>query len=631
MASKNPLNTEIQCIAKPTINGCLGLMSGLGICTECSDNNYLKLSWNNGGLPRFGCPVYCEEKQYLDEQDACQNCSENCLECAANTGFCSYCQQGFIEVADSKQCAVQADVLELWDVYFDDHLFTLTAYFSEDILLINKQNLMVILSHQDTSKIIKITSVKGSGNQLVFELDFQETEGFRGQDIQITNESLDIISTSQMEQYLKKEPLSRADNISKLSSQSVSFSEYPIHVNDISTFIPKKDSKSLASALGNSQDIASDVAKPAILILMIVSMPTALGLQKTIQYVEYLQFFNVDNQQRNILDTIAYTSYTNILTNLNFFGDVLKIQEKGKEAVKEETTTQSKRPVPKKPNIKKRVLNEDNNEESKEHEQGCKTHRLFEKKGYECQVWNQMRTTIFMILALAAITIFIKLVDKCCAKKLAKNKIRAQNGNQQAQQNGHSRITGVNEDNNQAKKKGCIAKMGIFLSEFFDLNFFVNFCYGVKLNVLLISSIGLQNARIESLWGIISLVVSILVVLFYAALTAIVLIKTRLFYKKSKIDEKNKKWAFLIEDLKPKVKLAPYIVSFSWLKDFFSPMILVLSVNNLLGQLIPIIILNFFMALFLVVKRPYKSCLDNVANFITAANFLICNTSANRA
>jgi hypothetical protein len=56
------------------------------------------------------------------------------------------------------------------------------------------------------------------------------------------------------------------------------------------------------------------------------------------------------------------------LTNLNFFGDVLKIQEKGKEAVKEETTTQSKRPVPKRPNIKKRVLNEDNNEESKEHE-----------------------------------------------------------------------------------------------------------------------------------------------------------------------------------------------------------------------------------------------------------------------
>jgi hypothetical protein len=91
-----------------------------------------------------------------------------------------------------------------------------------------------------------------------------------------------------MEQYLKKEPLSRADNISKLSSQSVSFSEYPIHVNGISTFIPKKDSKSLASALGKSQDITSDVAKPAILILMIVSMPTALGLQKTIQYVEYL-------------------------------------------------------------------------------------------------------------------------------------------------------------------------------------------------------------------------------------------------------------------------------------------------------------------------------------------------------
>jgi hypothetical protein len=76
-----------------------------------------------------------------------------------------------------------------------------------------------------------------------------------------------------------------------------------------------------------------------------------------------------------------------------------------------------------------------------------------------------------------------------------------------------------------------MAKIGNFIAEFFNLEFFVNLCFGVQLNVLLIAFLGLKYVVVSTTEGILNLSLSILVVLFYLLLTIVVFTKIKTIHR----------------------------------------------------------------------------------------------------
>ena len=102
-----------------------------------------------------------------------------------------------------------------------------------------------------------------------------------------------------------------------------------------------------------------------------------------------------------------------------------------------------------------------------------------------------MRTTILLITSLGLITLIISGFEKCCKKK--KTSTNANEDQSKTNKNEESDGLQEHQDKLIEKKSGCFSKLGIFLAEFFDLEFFVNFCFGVQLNILLIAFIGLKH------------------------------------------------------------------------------------------------------------------------------------------
>ena len=84
------------------------------------------------------------------------------------------------------------------------------------------------------------------------------------------------------------------------------------------------------------------------------------------------------------------------------------------------------------------------------------------------------------------------------------------------------------------------------------------------------------------------MVLSILVVLFYGILTVVVLIKVKAS-EKNKVQpndgskQEKSKWNFLISEINNDVKGAAYVIALNGLKDFLIPIVVVFSVENLVG------------------------------------------------
>ena len=78
--------------------------------------------------------------------------------------------------------------------------------------------------------------------------------------------------------FKKNKPLPSSDVIRKSSSEQVFFAKYPIEATGINFYIPKSESKGAAQ----SMKVASNIAKPATAVLMVVAMPAAISLEKVL-------------------------------------------------------------------------------------------------------------------------------------------------------------------------------------------------------------------------------------------------------------------------------------------------------------------------------------------------------------
>ena len=113
------------------------------------------------------------------------------------------------------------------------------------------------------------------------------------------------------------------DTIAKKSSPSVLFMKYPIQSEKIN-YYNQGDSSGTISTLNSISSVSvesgSNITIPTVVILMVVNMPSALGLQKSIQFIEYLKYINIKNKPLNVVNIIRLVSSGNLFVFLNFFG-----------------------------------------------------------------------------------------------------------------------------------------------------------------------------------------------------------------------------------------------------------------------------------------------------------------------
>lgn len=138
------------------------------------------------------------------------------------------------------------------------------------------------------------------------------------------------------------------------------------------------------------------------------------------------------------------------------------------------------------------------------------------------------------------------------------------------------------------------------------------------MDIMMGAFVGLKYARFQNFGEVFSMLVSLLVVIFYALVTVLITMKVWVFGKKDKdkIEELhkhsvNRRWEFLKIGIKKDMPFASYVIGINVIKDFIVAPIIVLGIESALVQCIPIIILTIFIAGFIVVRRPFDSWLEN--------------------
>lgn len=87
-----------------------------------------------------------------------------------------------------------------------------------------------------------------------------------------------ILIENMVLRYKNGNALPSSDVIAKVSPEVVLFSEYPIEATSISIYIPEGESRGAAATVQTT----SYITKPVTAVLMIVAMPAALVLEKTV-------------------------------------------------------------------------------------------------------------------------------------------------------------------------------------------------------------------------------------------------------------------------------------------------------------------------------------------------------------
>jgi hypothetical protein len=152
----------------------------------------------------------------------------------------------------------------------------------------------------------------------------------------------------------------------------------------------------------------------------------------------------------------------------------------------------------------------------------------------------------------------------------------------------------------------------------------------VELDILLGAFVGLKYGKYDSFRNILNTFISLGSIIFYGIVTVIVSKKIFLFNRESKdqIEDVhkntvNKKWEFLCEEVNTEVSFASYVIAMNVVKDFlFSPFIVLGIASNPI-QIFPIILITIAISVFVAMKKPFKSCLENWTLIINNINYTI--------
>lgn len=138
------------------------------------------------------------------------------------------------------------------------------------------------------------------------------------------------------------------------------------------------------------------------------------------------------------------------------------------------------------------------------------------------------------------------------------------------------------------------------------------------MDILIGAFVGLKYGRFKTFGEVFSFLVSLFVVLFYTFVTIIISIKVWVFGKKNKdkIEDlhkysMHKRWDFLKLGIKKDMPFASYVIGINIIKDYIVAPIIVLGIESAMFQCIPIIILMILILIFILVRRPFNSWLEN--------------------
>jgi hypothetical protein len=170
----------------------------------------------------------------------------------------------------------------------------------------------------------------------------------------------------------------------------------------------------------------------------------------------------------------------------------------------------------------------------------------------------------------------------------------------------------------------------LFINDLLSFEFFLNFLLAVELDILLGAFVGLKYGRFNNFVNSINLLLSVLIILFYTVITAIVSKKIFMYNKKAKDklddvhkDSKWKKWDFLYEEVNKKVTFAGYVIAMNVVKDFlFSPFI-ILGIESNPIQIFPLLIVTIAISVFVIWKKPFSSALANWTLIINNINYSV--------
>lgn len=167
-------------------------------------------------------------------------------------------------------------------------------------------------------------------------------------------------------------------------------------------------------------------------------------------------------------------------------------------------------------------------------------------------------------------------------------------------------------------KRPWYLKIIVFIDNLLSFSFFLNLILAMELDILIGAFVGLKYARFDSFVKVFNFLFSLALVLFYGVITAVVFLKILLFNKKAedKVEEthretKLERWKGLYDGLNKKVSFATYVVAINVVKDFLISAVIILGIENNKVQLIPTMILILAASVFVIIKKPFDTCLAN--------------------
>ena len=345
---------------------------------------------------------------------------------------------------------------------------------------------------------VKVGSVRSSRQEIILDLNFKETEEFKDKEINIKNQKFIVLIENMVEKFKANKPLPSSDVISKSSSQLIYYADYPIQVPGINIYIPKGESK----GAGKTMSVTSSITKPVTAVLMIVAMPAAITLEKVLQSLDYLNYMNVEDLPRNVRAILQFTSEGSLFGNINFFGEFYKFDD-GDDTSEEQQDGNKAR-------ILRRILIAD--------KAFCRTHMILSKEGLSCNGWNNTGLYFIQLCFLVILMALLKILGKWARtqekKQLNKSTILSKID---------LMFEDINDLNSEVKlKRKCLHRVIFFVENIFSFEFFMNYFLGIQMDIMIGAWVGLRYARFESFASVLSIIISLVVVLFYGAVTVLI-------------------------------------------------------------------------------------------------------------
>jgi hypothetical protein len=98
-------------------------------------------------------------------------------------------------------CEKSTDSLDLNQAYFDKNTQELVVQFSSNIALNNKSDIKVFLTYKGGLEPLKIKNISSSEQELLIKLSLEESEVFKGKDVNFDGEKMLLMTEVMLEIY----------------------------------------------------------------------------------------------------------------------------------------------------------------------------------------------------------------------------------------------------------------------------------------------------------------------------------------------------------------------------------------------------------------------------------------------